>query len=411
MSTEAKPDVWDIFSNRFVQIILLSGLFLQAGIWVRNFAILLFVTDMTNDDPIAVSLISVAEFAPIFLFSFIGGTFADRWKPKRTMIWCDILSAVSIFVVLLTLMYGSWHAVFFATLVSSILSQFSHPSGMKLFKQHVPEALIPAGMSLYQSMFAIFMILGPILGTWIYFQFGINTAIGIMGVCFLLSAAVLFFLPNDQDVPRAERAKLSQEMALGFRYVLSKPIFWSLGGAFLTAGLALGLVSPMGIFFVTEQLGLHKDQLQWFMAVNGFAMFFGGALAIGFSQRIPPQVMLLTGMLVNACVFAVFGLTTVTAVALTAQFFSGLMMPAIQISINTMILKNTTTEFVGRVNGIMTPLFMGAMVVMMSAAGVLKSVFPLPVLYFTASALFILGVLSMLPAARAAAPVSAAQAE
>jgi DHA3 family macrolide efflux protein-like MFS transporter len=61
-----------------------SNLLLQLGIWVRNFAILLYVTDITNNNPIYVSLIAVAEFAPIFIFSFIGGTFADRWRPKRT---------------------------------------------------------------------------------------------------------------------------------------------------------------------------------------------------------------------------------------------------------------------------------------------------------------------------------------
>lgn len=76
----------EFLGNRFVRAILLSGLFLQLGIWVRNFSVLLFVMEQTNEDPFAVSMISVAEFAPIFIFSIIGGTFADRWKPKKTMV-------------------------------------------------------------------------------------------------------------------------------------------------------------------------------------------------------------------------------------------------------------------------------------------------------------------------------------
>jgi DHA3 family macrolide efflux protein-like MFS transporter len=135
--SNSAPTMRSFFANRFVQSIMLSGLFLQIGIWIRNFAILLYVTDMTNNDPYSVSLISVAEFAPIFIFSFIGGAFADRWRPKLTMVWCDILSAASVFVIMVTLYYGSWKAIFFSTLVSSILSQFSQPSGMKLFKVHV----------------------------------------------------------------------------------------------------------------------------------------------------------------------------------------------------------------------------------------------------------------------------------
>ena len=71
-----------LLKNRYVQAIFVSALFLQIGIWIRNFAILLFVMEKTDGDPFAVSMISVAEFAPIFIFSFIGGAFADRSDTK-----------------------------------------------------------------------------------------------------------------------------------------------------------------------------------------------------------------------------------------------------------------------------------------------------------------------------------------
>src|SRR6478752_9788333 len=95
-----------LFGNRVFQAIIFSGLFLQIGIWVRNFAVLLFVMEQTNGDAFAISMISVAEFAPIFIFSFIGGTFADRWRPKRTMVSCDLLSAGSILAILVAMTYG-----------------------------------------------------------------------------------------------------------------------------------------------------------------------------------------------------------------------------------------------------------------------------------------------------------------
>ncbi|MED4603930.1 MFS transporter [Paenibacillus validus] len=388
-----------LFRNRFVQVILLSGLLLQIGIWVRNFAILLFVVDQTNGDSLAVSLISVAEFAPIFIFSFIGGTFADRWKPKRTMIWCDILSALSIFVVLLTMSVGSWKAVFFATLVSAILSQFSQPSGMRLFKLHVPEDKIQAGMSLYQTMFALFMILGPILGTFVYQEYGIRVAIGIMGIAFLLSAAVLLFLPKDPETELDSGLKTSlwDEMGAGFRYVLSRKLLTTLGACFVTAGLALGLIQPLGVFLITEQLGLDKENLKWLMTANGVAMIVGGAIAMGMSKKMSPQWMLAVGMAVSAISLAITGFSTMFWLTLAAQFLGGLVLPAIQIGINTVILQNTDSAFVGRVNGILSPMFMGAMVVTMSMSGVLKEVFSLIAMYEAAAVLFAAGILVLTP--------------
>src|SRR5574342_435037 len=88
VASEQKLGMGALFQNQVIRTILISVLFLQIGIWVRNYSILLYVIEKTNENPVAVSMISVAEFAPIFLFSFIGGTFADRWLPKRTMIWC-----------------------------------------------------------------------------------------------------------------------------------------------------------------------------------------------------------------------------------------------------------------------------------------------------------------------------------
>ena len=200
--TESSMSMSSFFRNRFVQVIMASSIFLQIGIWVRNFAILLFVMDKTNNNPIAVSLISVAEFAPIFIFSFIGGTFADRWRPKRTMVWCDLLSAISVFAVLLTIIFGTWQGVFFVTFISSILSQFSQPSAMKLFKIHVPEEYMQTGMAIFQTLMSIFMIIGPMLGTIVFQKFGINIAIAIMGIAFFLSASVLTLLPADQIIER-----------------------------------------------------------------------------------------------------------------------------------------------------------------------------------------------------------------
>jgi MFS transporter, DHA3 family, macrolide efflux protein len=387
-----------LFKNKVIRTILFSVFFLQIGIWVRNYSILLYVIEKTNENPIAVSLISVAEFAPIFLFSFIGGTFADRWKPKKTMIWCDLLSAVSIFAVLLTLLFGSWKIIFFATLISSILSQFSQPSGMKLFKIHVPEEMVQIGMSMYQTLFAVFMILGPILGTYVYQQFGINAAIGIMGVAFVLSAVILMLLPPDQEVElKEEKSTIWNEMKEGFSYVLSKRTLTLLGACFAIAGLALGLTQPLTVFLVTEQLGLPKEQLQWLMASFGTGMILGGGLTIGMASKIKPQVLLSLGLGASALGFFIMGISTEFWLTLTAEFVSGLFMPCIHIGINTLILQGTEAKFIGRVNGILNPLFMGAMVLTMSITGWLKETFSLIVMFEGAAILFAFGILTMVP--------------
>ncbi|GAB6550389.1 MULTISPECIES: MFS transporter [Bacillus] len=396
--TKQNNGVSQVLKNRFVQGILASALFLQIGIWVRNFAVLLYVMEMTKGDAFAISMISVAEFAPIFIFSFIGGTFADRWKPKKTMIWCETLSSISVFVVLITLMFGTWKIVFFVTLISAILSQFSQPSGMKLFKQHLSTEQIQLAMSIYQTIFAIFMVLGPILGTFIFHSFGIYISIIITGIAFLLAAAVLLFLPKDLENDNEKKEMtLLQEMLDGIKYVKKKKALTLLGLCFMAAGLGIGLIQPLGIFIVTEQLGLSKESLQWLLTVNGAGMIVGGALAMVFAKNVAPQKMLIVGMLGQAIGIGIIGYSTNLWVTLTAQLFSGLALPCIQIGINTLIIQNSDTDFIGRVNGILSPLFTGSMVVTMSIAGSLKEMFSLSTMYEGTALLFIIGLLFILP--------------
>jgi len=387
-----------LLSNRFVRAILLSNVLLQLGIWIRNFAILLYVTDKTDNDPYYVSLISIVEFAPIFIFSVIGGTFADRWKPKKTMVWCDLLSAVSVFVVFLTFIYGSWHAIFFATFVSAILSQFSQPSAMKLFKQHVSEENLQRVMAMFQSLMAVFMIIGPMIGTFVYQRYGIEVSIMVMGIMFLLSALVLSRLPRDtenRDLPEAKNFR--KELADGLRYVWSSKVLKTLALTFAAAGLAVGLIQPLGIFVVIENLGKGKDFLQWLLVANGAAMLAGGGLVMAVSRKISPQKLLALGMAAGSfCTFGI-GWSTNVPLTLALHVLNGLFFPCIHTGINTIILKHTEQSFVGRVMGVLNPMFMGMMVIGMSGAGAMKEALTLPLVYMVSTVLFILGTLVLVP--------------
>ncbi|MCL6588165.1 MAG: MFS transporter, partial [Anoxybacillus sp.] len=69
----------------------------------------------------------------------------------------------------------------------------------------------------------------------------------------------------------------------------------------------------------------------------------------------------------------------------------------LHIGVNTIVMNHTEEAFVGRVNGILTPLFMGAMVTTMSLAGVLKEQFSLVSIYQMSAVLFVVGIFVMLP--------------
>ncbi|PNQ85804.1 MFS transporter [Paenibacillus polymyxa] len=397
-----------MFKNPYIRTIIASNALLNLGIWVRNFAILLYVTDLTHNDPVYVSLISVAEFAPIFLFAIIGGTFADRWRPKRTMVSCDLLSAASIFIVLLALWYGSWQVLLLSTFFSAILSQFSQPSAMKILKQHVAPEQLQGVMALFQSLMALFMVIGPVVGTFIYQHFGIFSSLSITGMLFLISALFLTRIPQDEQAIKIDRpTHFIEELKEGIRYVWNNRTLRTLGGTFTIIGLAVGLIQPLMVFVAIENLGQDKEFLQWPLMANGAAMLLGGGLIMGIAKKVQPQLLLATGLLVSTLTTFGVGWSHNIVLTMALQVLSGLFYPCIHIGINTMMMKNAEAAFIGRVGGALSPLFSGMMVVGMSIGGTLKRESSLNTVYTVSAGLFLLGAMLLLPLLRDRQPVQA----
>ncbi|ARU60145.1 MFS transporter [Tumebacillus avium] len=395
-----------MFSNRYVRTVILSRVLLQLGVWIRNFAILLYVTDVTKNDAFYVSMISVVEFAPIFLFAIIAGTFADRWQPKRTMVWSDLLSAVSVGVVLLVLQQGFWLALLLGTFVSASLSQFSQPSATKLFKLHVPGEQLQGVMALFQSLIAIFMVIGPIVGTFIYLKYGIEVSLLLTCLLFVGSGVILLFLPRDVAERQEQKgAGFLAEMAEGIRYIGGNRALRALSAAFSVSGLAVGLITPLLLFVTMEKLGQGKEFMQWLMMANGAAMLVGGAVIMAFARKVKPQALLMTGLLVSAVCTVGGGFSTVIPLSFACQIVGGLVYPCIQVGIQTMLMQNTEAALMGRVGGAITPIFMGMMVLGMSFAGYLKDLISLEAVYAISGALLVAGALMLVPSFQARAVV------
>ncbi|MED0668813.1 MFS transporter [Aneurinibacillus aneurinilyticus] len=387
-----------MFSNRYVRTIILSRVLLQLGIWIRNYAVLLYVTDLTHNNPVYVSLISVAEFAPIFLFGLIGGTFADRWRPKHTMVWSDLLSGLSVGAVLLAVMNGGWIALLIGSFISASLSQFSQPSAMKLYKRHVPAEQLQSVMAMSQTVVAVFTVLGPVIGTFIFMQFGITASLILTAVLFLGSSLVLSSLPRDAEDPKSgDTGGFMQELMAGLRYIGSNPSLRTLCLTFSLVGLASGLTQPLQIFIVIEQLGLEKQSLQWFVMTNGVAMLVGGVAVMGIAKKVKPQLLLTLGLFVASICTIGIGASTMIWLTTVLLAISGLFYPCIHGGIQTLIVRNTKGAFIGRVSGAITPVFMGMMVMGLFISGYLKDMSSLLTVYVVSGGLIIVGAILLLP--------------
>ncbi|ACX68167.1 MFS transporter [Paenibacillus sp. FSL H8-0457] len=382
-----------LFGNRAFVLLMVSDFMQNIGIWIRNMALLFFIMEQSNHDPVAVSLLTVIEYAPIFVISMVGGVLADRWRPKRTMIWGDILSFISILLILFVVYAGYWQAVFAVTLVSAVVSQFSQPSSMKIIKRCLPDEHVPAATALSQTSMSLFIILGPMVGTTIYQAFGLQASLISLLILFGASAIVLAFLPSTVDEPSKDSESAGsfvKDMKAGFAYIGSSRLLKVLLVVYVLLALGSGLVQPLDIFVITERLQLEMSSVQWFTALEGLGMLIGGVIAAVIAGKVKGSYLLFAGL-------AFLGLSTFVEVLsqwpiLTGsmRFVTGVLMAMAQTVLMAVMMQQVEEKFIGRLNGVMTPIFTGMLLIGSGLTGWYMSVTSIVVVYFTAGALFLL---------------------
>ncbi|WP_409342936.1 MFS transporter [Paenibacillus sp. MBLB4367] len=360
----------ELFQNRVFRVVIAADLLQQIAIWIRNIALLFYVMEQTGSDPIAVSLLTVFEEAPIFLFAFFGGTLADRWNPKKVLMTSDMLSAASIGVIMLLIAGGHWQAVFAATLVSAIVSQISQPSSVIIFKKYVPEAQVSAAVGLSQSMMAMFMIIGPMIGTLVYTWLGITYSLLCLFVLFAASALVQTLLPKMSKPERPAGSRIWEEMKEGYRYVRRNRNLLLIAGAFSLIGLGIGLIHPLDVYIVTERLQLDKESLQWFYALSGVGMLVGGLAAAAVAERLNTKLVLFAGIVFLSVSIVIEALSVWIALTAAMRLMVGVMMAFMQIVLSMLLIKLVDEAFVGRANGAISPLMIGGILVGSALSGI-----------------------------------------
>lgn len=362
-----------LLRNRVFLIVATADLLQQLGIWIRNMALLFYIMEQTNNNPTAVSLLTVFEYLPIFIFSLLGGTFADRWNPKRTVIAGDLLSALSIILILALVMAGWWQAVFAATVVSAVVSQFSQPSSAVLFKRHVPGELIGIAIGITQSLMAMFLIIGPIIGTLVYSQLGIQASLTALIGVFASAALLQIALPASPRDKKLASTSVWKDMGEGILYVRQGANLRIIAMMFLIMGVGIGVTQPLDVFVTIERLNLPKEAVQWFGAAAGVGVLIGGGVAaasMGWVERHRKKIIPLALAWISvATMVEVLSLWPLLTGSL--RLLIGIALSFFQVVFGALMIQEVEESYIGRVNGVITPLMTAGILVGSASAGFL----------------------------------------
>ena len=198
----------------------------NVGTWMQRTAQdWLVLTQLTDDDAVALGIVMALQFGPQLLLLPLTGLVADRFDQRRILMTTQALMGVlglGLGILTLAGAVQLWHVYVFAALLGSVAA-FDAPARQSFVSELVGPRNVSNAVALNSASFSAARMIGPAIA-------GVLTALVGAGAVFLINAvtfgAVLLslrFLRTSelQPAPRAPREKGA--LAGGFRYVARRP--------------------------------------------------------------------------------------------------------------------------------------------------------------------------------------------
>lgn len=279
--------------------------------WMHEVGSAWFMRELSDGDPLMVSLVQAAMFLPIMLLSVPMGTLGDMVDRRRFLVLAHAWLILVLGVVWVLSIRGDMTTglLIALTVALGIGKAMTLPGFAALIPSLVSARNLPLGVGLYGMAHNGARVVGPALAGAMLAAVGITTTFGTSLLLLIVALALLLAWRREAASarPRARGylAELRTGLSFGardpaYRLIVARVIVFFLCAASLHALLPL-LVDNAAVF-----------GLAW--GLYGAGALAGAALFPMFSRRLQPRQQLSAGILAHAAILA--GVAVLDAVTL-----------------------------------------------------------------------------------------------
>ncbi|KEO82433.1 MFS transporter [Tumebacillus flagellatus] len=248
----------------------------EIGDWIRNMVMMFIVLDLSGGSSVAFSINMFCEFAPVFLFGFVVGVFADRWRKKRTILGAILFRVVMMALLIAAIVWQSLVMIYVISFVSAVGTLFFRAAAPAFTILFVPQEDRKTAASLRQMSMSTMLLIGSPIATLLYLKIGAAWSLGITaalyGLTWLLVQSVKVEETLEQGKSQKSLAGVWSEMVEGFRYSWDSRVLRPLMVSTVLFGFGAGLITVLEIFITTDFLGLPKEMMGALVTVQGIGM-------------------------------------------------------------------------------------------------------------------------------------------
>jgi MFS family permease len=309
--------------------------------------------------PLALGLVGLCEFVPMFLLTLPAGEIADRFDQRRVLAVAQVVQAACAGLFLLFSLITPHKALpFYGVLVLFGAARgFSGPSGQSLLAFLVPPEKLGRSIALGSSAFTTAVIAGPALGGFL-FVFGPVATYSVCLAGFLLAGILYGGLGGRRVALSATNSSRWERVKEGIRFVRNRPVVLGAMSLDLFAVLLGGAVALLPVY---ARDILHVGPVG--LGILRSAPAVGAALTAFSLSRWPVTrksgVKMFSAVALFGIATVIFGISTNFYLSLAALFVTG---ASDMISVfvrSTLVQFATPDPMRGRVSAV-NMLFIGA---------------------------------------------------
>jgi MFS family permease len=216
---------------------------------VQSVAIGWQIYDMERT-PLALGLVGLCQFVPMFLFTLPAGEMSDRFDQRKLLAIAQVMMGLcsGLFLVLSIFAVKSALAYYAVLVLFGVGRGFASPSGQSLLPFLVPPERLPRAIALNSSVFMVAVIAGPALGGFLY-VFGPEVTYSLCMANLLVCAVLIAVLGGRKKPPHSdtEMSRLDR-VKEGIRFVRNRPVIFGAISLDLFAVLLGGATALLPIY-------------------------------------------------------------------------------------------------------------------------------------------------------------------
>ena len=374
--TTRRSGMFRALSHRNYRLFLTGAFLSNVGTWMQAVAQGWLVLHLTNS-PFWLGLDAFMATSPAFIFTLLGGVFADLIDRRRLLIFTQIgagLAALGLATLVATDVVNRWMVLGFS-FVTGCCMALASPSYLAMTYDLVGREDLANAIALNSTQFQLSRVIGPTMAGVAFRVFGLAGCFYANGLSFIAVVAALWMVrPEHHSNPGTahsvrDRRALWRDLIEGFRYVRNRPRVSSL---LLLAAVNSLFGAPyfsMVPIFARDIFHLGETGLALMMGTAGCGAFLGALLVAYLGDFRRKGWAVLVGAIMFGLCIGGFALSSHLIMSLLFLFGLGFALVVSVALTNTLLQKLVTDQMRGRVMSMFILSFMGTMPVGSLLAG------------------------------------------